>query len=34
MASEIVDCVTKLGVDCVVDGILPNGDNYDWKKRR
>jgi hypothetical protein len=26
--------VGKHGADSVVDGKLPNGDNYGWKKRR
>lgn len=34
MASEITECVTKLGVDSVVNGLLPDGNDYEWKKRR
>lgn len=26
--------VGKFGVAAVEDGLLPNGDNYTWKKRR
>jgi len=34
MVSEIADQVGKLGVDAVVDGKLPDGGDYTWKKRR
>jgi hypothetical protein len=34
MVSENPDCVGKPGVDTVVDGKLPDGSNYEWKKRR
>ena len=34
MASENSDQVGKMGVDAVVDGKLPNGTDYTWKKRR
>ena len=34
MVSEIPNCVTKPGVDAVVEGTLPNGLHYTWKKRR
>ena len=28
------ELVGKFGVESVEDGLLPNGDNYTWKKRR
>jgi len=34
IASENPDSVGKSGVDAVVDGVLPNGELYTWKKRR
>ena len=34
MVSENPDCVGKQGVDSVVDGKLPDGNDYEWKKRR
>lgn len=34
IASEIPECVTLPGVDSVVDGKLPNGSDYTWRKRR
>ena len=34
MVSEIPDCITKPGVDAIVDGILPCGNSYTWRKRR
>ena len=34
MASEISEQVGKMGVDAVVDGKLPDGTDYTWKKRR
>ena len=34
MVSENPNCVGKQGVDSVVDGKLPDGTNYEWKKRR
>jgi hypothetical protein len=34
MASENVDQVGRMGVDAVIDGKLPSGETYDWKKRR
>jgi hypothetical protein len=34
MVSENPNSVGKPGVDSVVDGVLPNGTNYEWKKRR
>lgn len=34
MVSENPNCVGKPGVDSVVDGKLPDGSNYEWKKRR
>lgn len=34
MASENSDQVGKMGVDAVVDGKLPDGTDYTWKKRR
>lgn len=34
MAIENPDQVGKMGVDAVVDGKLPNGTDYTWKKRR
>jgi hypothetical protein len=34
MVSENPNVVGKPGVDAVVDGILPDGNAYEWKKRR
>lgn len=34
MASESVNQVGSMGVDGVIDGKLPSGETYDWKKRR
>lgn len=34
MASEAVGQIGKMGVDAIVDGKLPSGDDYTWKKRR
>ena len=34
MVSENPDSVGHPGVDSVVDGMLPNGTEYTWKKRR
>lgn len=34
IASENPDSVGKSGVDAVVNGLLPNGTDYEWKKRR
>ena len=34
MVSEDPNRVGKDGVDAVVEGVLPNGDAYTWKKRR
>lgn len=34
MVSENPNVVGKPGVDAVVDGVLPNGEAYEWKKRR
>lgn len=34
MVSENPDSVGKPGVDEIVDGVLPDGSNYEWKKRR
>ncbi len=34
MASENANQVGKMGVDAVVDGKLPSGEDYTWKKRR
>ena len=34
IASENPNCVGKQGVDSVVDGKLPDGNDYEWKKRR
>ena len=34
LMSENPNCVGKPGVDTVVDGKLPDGSNYEWKKRR
>ena len=34
MVSENPDCVGQMGVDSIVDGKLPDGTNYEWKKRR
>lgn len=34
MVSENPDQVGKSGVDAVVDGKLPDGLDYTWKKRR
>lgn len=34
MTSENPDAVGKTGVDEIKDGVLPDGTQYDWKKRR
>ena len=34
MTSENPDCVGKQGVDSIVNGKLPDGNDYEWKKRR
>ena len=34
MSSENPDNVGQTGVDSVEHGVLPNGDTYNWKKRR
>ena len=34
IASENPDSVGPAGVDAVVDGLLPDGTEYTWKKRR
>lgn len=34
IVSENPDVVGKPGVDSVVDGKLPDGSDYTWKKRR
>ena len=34
MVSENPDSVGKPGVDSVVDGKLPDGEDYTWMKRR
>ncbi len=34
MSSEHPDCTSLLGVDSVSEGVLPNGLEYGWKKRR
>lgn len=34
MTSENPNSVGKPGVDNVADGVLPNGDVYEWKMRR
>ena len=34
IVSENPNCVGKSGVDAVVNGKLPDGSDYEWKKRR
>jgi hypothetical protein len=34
LSSELAQQVGQRGVDSVIDGKLPNGNKYDWKKRR
>jgi hypothetical protein len=34
MVSENPDSVSKPGVDSVIDGVLPDGNSYEWKMRR
>lgn len=34
MVSENPNSVGRPGVDSVVDGVLPDGSTYEWKKRR
>lgn len=34
MVSENPNSVGKPGVDSIIDGVLPNGDIYEWKMRR
>lgn len=33
LSTENSECVTKKGVDSVVDGKTPSGENYDWSKK-
>jgi hypothetical protein len=34
ISSDMSNCVTKPGVDSVIDGKTPDGHVYGWKKRR
>lgn len=34
IATENPDQVGKMGVDSIKEGVLPDGNTYDWKKRR
>ena len=34
MVSENPNSVGKPGVDAIVDGVLPDGTEYTWRKRR
>jgi len=34
MVSEDPNCVGKPGVDEITEGILPDGTDYTWRKRR
>lgn len=34
IASEDPNSIGRPGVDSVVDGVLPDGNIYEWKKRR
>lgn len=34
MVAQHVNQVGQMGVDSVVDGLLPNGEKYTWKMRR
>lgn len=34
ISSQVTNSVGKPGVDSVIDGVLPNGDVYEWKMRR
>lgn len=34
MVSEDPNSIGKPGVDSVENGVLPDGNTYDWKKRR
>ena len=34
MVADNPNSVGKPGVDSVIDGVLPNGDVYEWKMRR
>ena len=34
MSSQVTNSVGRPGVDSVIDGMLPNGDVYEWKMRR
>jgi len=34
MVSENSNSIGKAGVDAVEDGVLPDGSDYSWKKRR
>ena len=34
MVSENPNSIGQSGVDAVVDGKLPDGNNYEWRKRR
>jgi hypothetical protein len=34
MSTQNTNNVGAMGVDSVIDGVLPNGDVYEWKMRR
>jgi hypothetical protein len=34
MTSENSNCLSKEGVDSIINNKLPNGSNYEWKKRK
>ena len=34
MVSSLENSIGKPGVDEIKDGVLPDGNTYDWKKRR
>jgi len=34
MVQENPNQVGKMGVDSIINGKTPDGENYDWKKRR
>jgi hypothetical protein len=34
MVSENPNAVGKPGVDSITNGVLPDGSNYEWRKRR
>ena len=34
LSSQVTNSVGKPGVDSIIDGVLPDGNIYEWKMRR